>query len=498
MYSTADNPSSAYHKMADTFGLDPKTLDPAVSDHAMELETCNTDLSNSTTLTVDEISDPTGFMVVCVVMFLGDMSRGILFPTLWPLIEKLGGDEQTQGVAVAAFSLGRIMSAPRFGASTILFGYKRTLLVSISFVMLGMFMYAQTCAVGQAWYLILSQVVTGYGCGTLGVTRAFVADVTPTRNRTTYMAYLAAMQYAGFTVTPVIGSALVRLFNRDANEFDDQHTELRMGPFILNQYTAPAYVMILVCILTVILIFTTFIDRMPGPNNPNKPKSKSQQEAEDYANTPSEFFNRIPFMARYGISTYEASIMACMTLNVGLQGVIGSFETLGVAVAKAEYGLSMSSAGFAIGTCGSLGVMALLSMRFLMQIASDVIVIFGGVSLMGVGIWMIMWSGFHIDEARPLFEYVTAMFLIYTTGFPVGHTALIGLFSKLVGRQPQGPLLGWFASAGHIARVVFPIASGFIVVQSGYGLLFLLLFIVPVISLALLFSFKRDFEILSK
>jgi len=68
----------------------------------------------------------------------------------------------------------------------------------------------------------------------------------------------------------------------------------------------------------------------------------------------------------------------------------------------------------------------------------------------------------------------------------------------VVGRQPQGPLLGWFASAGHIARVVFPIASGFIVVQSGYGLLFLLLFIVPVISLALLFSFKRDFEILSK
>ena len=51
----------------------------------------------------------------------------------------------------------------------------------------------------------------------LGVTRAFVAEVTAQRSRTTYMAWITAVQYGGFTVTPFIGAFFNRVFQ--VNEF---------------------------------------------------------------------------------------------------------------------------------------------------------------------------------------------------------------------------------------------------------------------------------------
>ena len=63
-------------------------------------------------------------------------------------------------------------------------------------------------------------MVLGLGSGTIGVTRAFVADVTPIRNRTTYMAWLAAVQYAGYTVTPVIGAFFAYFFGQEGRGID--------------------------------------------------------------------------------------------------------------------------------------------------------------------------------------------------------------------------------------------------------------------------------------
>ena len=45
-----------------------------------------------------------------------------------------------------------------------------------------------------------------------------VADVTAQRNRTTYMTWITAVQYAGFTVTPFVGAT----FNRFLEDIDVQ------------------------------------------------------------------------------------------------------------------------------------------------------------------------------------------------------------------------------------------------------------------------------------
>ena len=86
------------------------------------------------------------------------------------------------------------------------------------------------------------------------------------------------------------------------------------------------------------------------------------------------------------------------------------------------------------------------------------------------------------------------MFFMYGVGYPVGHTAVIGWFSKAMKARPQGMLLGLFASAGSLARIVrwqrgngvprraprpspqvFPIAAGVCATYLGSNWVFALL-----------------------
>lgn len=172
----------------------------------------------SSVLTADGIHDPVGFTIVCFVILIGDMSRGVMFPSMWPLVLELGGTQVTLGYSVASFSFGRILVSPLFGSWSVTYGYTKTLLLSCAILFFGAFLYSQIQNVGRIDFLILCQTILGIGSGTLGVTRAFVAEVTAHRSRTTYMAWTTAVQYAGFAMTPFIGA----LFNKTLANTDIQ------------------------------------------------------------------------------------------------------------------------------------------------------------------------------------------------------------------------------------------------------------------------------------
>ena len=119
----------------------------------------------------DDKDDRVGFLLVCLVILLGDMSRGIFFPSLWPLIRMLGGSQVTLGYSVAAFSCGRAIASPFFGSWSTERGYRMTLLMSCSILLLGTLLSTQIQSVGRTSFLIFCQTILGVGSGTLGVTR---------------------------------------------------------------------------------------------------------------------------------------------------------------------------------------------------------------------------------------------------------------------------------------------------------------------------------------
>merc|ERR1719491_2541578 len=104
--------------------------------------------------------------------------------------------------------------------------------------------------------------------------------------------------------------------------------------------------------------------------------------------------------------------------------------------------------------------------------------------VMAVGI--ISLSQIEEGYDNPTWRYYISIFMIYSIGYPIGHTAVIGLFSKIVGRRPQGTILGWFASAGSLARMIFPIISGYVANYFGISALFYML--IAVLSTSILIT----------
>ena len=229
------------------------------------------------------------------------------------------------------------------------------------------------------------------------------------------------------------------------------------------------------------LIAIFFRDRTRLRNDSGKRKSKKQQSIDDFAMRTTSI----------GITVYDACILGCLLLNVSTKGSIASFETLGVAFAASHFGLESSVAGSIVGTCGTLGVVALLSMGRLAKIMTDIQMIIGGMIVMVISVASLLGLEEGGDDDNPngdnpTWRYWLAMILMYSIAYPIGHTAVIGLFSKIVGRRPQGTLLGWFASAGSAARIVFPLMSGYVTQLASINVVFIILCVV--LSLSILFT----------
>jgi hypothetical protein len=107
--------------------------------------------------------------------------------------------------------------------------------------------------------------------------------------------------------------------------------------------------------------------------------------------------------------------------------------------AAAAFDYTHAQAGLMFSAFGAIGVGALLSMRWLCQHFNDVQLIVGGLCFM-----LLSTAMFLVDSESNL-GYATFVFSVgmqYGAAYPIGHTAVIGLFSKVVGKRPQGALMG--------------------------------------------------------
>lgn len=189
----------AVHPFTPTFSTygSPRSFE----DNYFPMEDGDEQHSGESVMTAEGLADPEGFWIVCSVVLISDMTRGVTFPIMWPLIEDLGGNAVWLGYVVGSFSLGRVFASPVLGRWSIEMGYTMTLVTSTTVLLIGCILFAHADSVGSLYFLVFSQIVLGVGSATLGVTRAYVAEITATRQRTTYIALLTAVQYGAFTGT---------------------------------------------------------------------------------------------------------------------------------------------------------------------------------------------------------------------------------------------------------------------------------------------------------
>jgi ceroid-lipofuscinosis MFS transporter 7 len=130
----------------------------------------------------------------------------------------------------------------------------------------------------------------------------------------------------------------------------------------------------------------------------------------------------------FGMTVYDACILGCMLLNVTTKGSIACFETVGITFAATHFDMTNSQAGVIVATCGLLGVFALLSMGHIAKVLTDIQMIVGGMFVMCLG--ALSLADIPEGEHTASWRYYVSIFMIYSIGYPIGHTAVIGLFSK--------------------------------------------------------------------
>jgi ceroid-lipofuscinosis MFS transporter 7 len=191
--------------------------------------------------------------------------------------------------------------------------------------------------------------------------------------------------------------------------------------FVFDQYSVAAYFMAFLCVVTLFLLLTRF--KASYRTEPPVSAWKSQRRiAQD------ELANRA---TRFGLSVYSAALIGLMILNISTLGSFASFETTGVRFAVSYFGLQPIVAGTIVSLSGMVGVCSLLNIGHLGKLLTDTQLIIGGITVFAVGtVSFASLRSVDTGANNSIVHYIAAIIVIYGVGYPIGQSAIIGLFSK--------------------------------------------------------------------
>ena len=334
-------------------------------------------------------------VTVGVIVFVGDTSRGVLFPMLSTLCTQLGGSVIDLGYLVAMFSIGRLIVTAPFGYISDRYRHKLPLLISSFILVLGSVLWANAFATNRISVLYFAQFLLGVGSGSLGVTRSFVVEQCDPKKRTETLALFTALQYAGFTVSPIVGSWLHFLGG---------------GTSVYMSFALPSYLIALLALWCLIALLSVFKNILAAPvvythSTKEVASSKGDNlEVEDGERKLSPDFIAItstPYLSQSAdsISVKETSrsenenimhkvekakfmaisenrrsyseaqlvqngmfyvIIGMFLLNISTKGSIAVYETLGAQIGLVDYNMSPVALGTLISASGAVGFCQLL------------------------------------------------------------------------------------------------------------------------------------------
>jgi MFS family permease len=134
-----------------------------------------------------EVNAYVTYGIIGFSVLIGDMARGILFPTMWLFILSFNGSRASEGYALASFSAGRVLSTPIFGKFSDILGHRKVLILCNIILAVGCLLYTRA---NELYWLNFAYIIMGIGSGSLGVTRSFVAEKCERKYRTVQLSRL--------------------------------------------------------------------------------------------------------------------------------------------------------------------------------------------------------------------------------------------------------------------------------------------------------------------
>lgn len=471
------------------------------------------------------------FFTIGLIFLLSGVEYAVILPTIWRYLQTLDAAPYFLGLALSAFSLSGLLSAPLFGHwSDRTRTTKKIILFANFFEIIGNFMYFMGFS---KWLLLSSRLIAGIGTGAGSSIFGFLTRITTPDDRATAFAAVMACRQAGLLIGPAF-NIFLRL------------CDFHLGPFVVNKYTAPGLFMCLLwALLQLVVIFMywdlpslekgrakeslssssreednerglveedsdeekplmgsqelggsygsvvtsnpprydTPDDSIATPNHISPPASPVPQESQE-SSSPFKNFS----MSREFLREEVVVLLAAQFITLFNQTAL---ETMVTPMTQKYFGYGELENSVMYCLCGVEVIAGFLFVRWLSQRVAERVVLAIGLAICNIsGIWCLIFLASPLGGFPwPLTEFIIGVFL-QVLGLPFVAVAQVSLFSKVTSEKTQGFSQGVRRSVGGLATILGPLWAGGLT-ENLYIMMGVMMALLALLSMMLAFSYDR-------
>jgi MFS family permease len=150
---------------------------------------------------------PRALLPILAITFVDILGFTLLIPLLPFYATKLGASPVTVGAIYATVAVCSLISSPFWGRLSDRIGRKGVLLAAQVAALIGFILLSVS---DTLWMIFVARAIEGLGGGGLGITQAYVTDVTAPEQRARAFGLVGATFGLGFLIGPVTAGLLVR------------------------------------------------------------------------------------------------------------------------------------------------------------------------------------------------------------------------------------------------------------------------------------------------
>jgi hypothetical protein len=324
--------------------------------------------------------------------------------------------------------------------------HRAALLISCCILIVGAFTWSISYSTRSLAVLFMGQFLLGAGTATNGVCRSYVSERVPVQKRTNALSRLKAIQFAGFSLTVLLGCLIVVL-----GQSFSVALKFSLPPLFLTAYAFSS----------MFLLYFFFVDIPPskelhdqespagrgyqhGVSNTSgttptamakrsdgdaatlegetastyRPDTKLSIEVDNVGTD--EDSSQIPADYLRQSYTYwtlpETQLFAILVgNNIGAQACLVAYETLMSRILLDDYHLSFISLGLVVSSAGAVGVLMLVFFRELWtnQFRDSALVMGGFFALCAAQLFVLDWTA---STQASLWQFCFAVYLVFALG----------------------------------------------------------------------------------
>lgn len=436
-----------------------------------------------------------------LLLLVMESSRGLFVASLYQYALALAGGEASvaqrdTAIAVACYSVGRLVAAPLWGHAADRLPFRSVFLACLVVAAGGHMAYAMAEARGGGVVLLIAaRCLVGLGSGVLGVCRAVVAKLTPPDARTAQYSVLSLAKFVGYAVTPVFAIGF-------GDPPDNPVHAVRDGPH-WDAFTRPAMVLAAISLATMAPVWLWFDPELTGATAPSTtPPARdvelvaltdvavdvSAAKANDSADAPTvrePTAPATPPLSRTRASSaasapppphpsllrdpaVAAGVATFMLVNGVSKGVLTLMEAVAAPLflkledgaRKMDDSAATSDTAIWFAQLGAVGfvVYALMALprKGISWAPSDLSLLVASCMATAAGALVLAqpWGG------EPTLAALTVgAGLVWSVGAPVADVTATSCFSIVVAGKAQGAFMGYLTMAGSVGRIAMPLLA---------------------------------------